>query len=223
MKRDNTTKRRKVALRLALLRELQARGVAPADVVVVETHGGWGTLGRHCYADVERGVVFEKDALRAARLAALRPTWAVYEGDCEAALAAGVGAHVEATLLDVDPYSDPWPALRAFFESERPRAPVLAVAVNDGLRQKLRLNAGWHVKSLAMATHRYGNSALYANYLEICKDLLSEAAAASGGAYRLERWRAYYCGHADEMTHYGAIFVSRRRARRPAKDRTATA
>ena len=201
-KKDNSTARRNVGLRLALLRELEARGTAP---IVMETHGGWGYLGRHCYAEAEAGVVFEKDPLRAAKLAMARPTWAVYECDCAVGLMAGAGATFDVTFLDVDPYGEPWPALEAFFASERPRPSVLAVAVNDGLRQKLRQGGGWNVASMAAVARQYGNAALHDSYLEICRELLESKAARAG--YRLDRWTGYYTGHLDEMTHYGAIFT----------------
>ncbi|MEX1254103.1 MAG: hypothetical protein WEE64_07165, partial [Dehalococcoidia bacterium] len=185
-KRDNSTLRRKVGLRLALLRELAD------EPVVMETHGGYGAIWRRCYSQVERGIVFESDEARAQALAVQRPTWAVYEAKCETALEAGVGAHLPVNFLDLDPYGDPWPALRAFFLSDRPRPDTMAVAVNDGLRQALRRNIGWNARSVATAVRKYGNTALHGVYLEACREQLEELAGAA--RYRLDGWTGYYCG-----------------------------
>jgi hypothetical protein len=79
----------------------------------------------------------------------------------------------------------------------------MLVVVNDGLRQKLKMNGGWTVKSLRDLVERYGNDALYDNYLEFCQLLLEEITAQRG--YRLCRWAGYYTGHAQQMTHYAAV------------------
>lgn len=197
--KDNSTLRRKVALRLELLRELQA---AP---VVLETHGGLGTLWRYCYQDVADGVVLEKDPVKAAVLGRQRPGWAVYQADCIAALAAGVGAHLPINFVDIDPYGSPWPVFDALFGSVRPWPDRLAVAVNDGLRHKLKTGSGWHVEALESVVDRYGAEVLYDDYLAICRELVEEKAAQAG--YSLRRWTGYYCGHSQAMTHYAAILT----------------
>jgi hypothetical protein len=172
--------------------------------VVMETHGGYGAIWNQCYMDIAQGVVFEKDADKTKVLAVQRPAWAVYECDCEMALAAGVGSHLPVNFLDCDPYGAPWPVLDAFFLSDRPFPPTLAIVVNDGLRQGLEMNGGWKVESLRDVVSVYGNNTLYANYLEICKELLQEKASQRG--YTLTRWAGYYCGHAQQMTHYAGLF-----------------
>jgi len=171
----------------------------------METHGGYGAIWNQCYADVSSGVVFEKDPAKTQVLAVQRPTWAVYECDCEGALLAGVGAHLPVNFVDVDPYGEPWPVIDAFFRSNRPFPEALGIVVNDGLRQKLKMNGGWNVGSLESAVSRWGNNALYKNYLDICKELLQEKASQRG--YTLTRWKGYYCGHAQQMTHYAALFI----------------
>ena len=195
MAKDNSTFEQKAALRRAVLRDA-------ADPVVMETHGGAGKLYRACYSHVAQGVVFETDAEKTELLARQRPTWAVYEAKSETALAAGVGAHLEINVLDLDPYGEPWPVLEAFFTSERPRAPRLWVVVNDGLRQKVRISGGWNVRSLEKAVARFGNN-LDRMYLDVCRWLLAEHAKAAG--YALRRFQGYYCGHGDQMTHYAAM------------------
>lgn len=196
-KKDNSTYLLKTSLRKNLLRLID-------KPIVMETHGGYGAIWNQCYMDVSLGVVFEKDPDKTRALAVQRPTWAVYECDCEAALLAGVGAHLPVNFLDCDPYGEPWPVLDAFFLSKRPFPETLAVVVNDGLRQKLKMNGGWNVASLEEVVSKYGNAALYKNYLEICREMLQEKASQQG--YKLTRWKSYYCGYMEQMSHYAALF-----------------
>jgi hypothetical protein len=51
---------------------------------------------------------------------------------------------------------------------------------------------------------RYGNN-LNPIYLEVCQILIAEKAAKAG--YCLRRFHGYYCGHAQQMTHYLAEFI----------------
>ncbi len=195
-KRDNSTFDRKAWLRQRALTELEAP-------VVLETHGGMGKLFARCYSMIPDGVVFENNPVKAAQLGRQRPTWAVYEADCVRALAAGAGGHLPINFVDLDPYGEPWPALDAFFLGIKPTVPRLVLVVNDGLRQKLKMNGGWAVHSLQSIVDRFGNAVLYDRYLEICKDLVKEKAAKAG--YSLRRWAGYYCGHLGQMTHYAAV------------------
>ncbi len=171
--------------------------------VVMETHGGYGEIFKRCYRGVASGVVFEKKPNKAEILARQRPTWAVYEADCVKALGADAGGHLEINVLDVDPYGEPWPVLTAFFTSDRPRAQQMAVVVNDGLRQKVKMGGGWSTGSLKAVVSRYGNDKLYANYLDVCRELLEESVSQAG--YGLTHWGGYYCGYAKQMTHYAAL------------------
>ena len=197
MKKDHSTFKYKASLRRSLLREI-------ADPVVLEAFGGWGRLYRECYGDVARGVVIEKDPRRSAFLARQRPTWAVYEADCVKALADGLGSHLAVNLLDLDPWGEPWPALEAFFGSEREFPQRLGVAVTDGLRQgTVRIGRACTMTSLAAAVDRYGNVDIFDHYLEICQELLGEIVQRAG--YELTRWTGYYCGAGQGMTHYAAV------------------
>lgn len=196
--KDNSTFALKSRLRLNALKELRGQ---PA--VVMETNGGFGVLFSKCYQDAIGGVVFEKDPEKSAALAQQRPTWAVYEADCVSAIGAGVGSHLTVNFLDCDPYGECWPILDAFFSSRRPRAKRLVLVVNDGLRQSLMMNGGWHCESIQKAVARYGNSALHRRYLQVCRELVEEKAATAG--YVVKRWAGYYCGHANAMTHYAAV------------------
>jgi hypothetical protein len=198
LQKDNSTYTAKVALRQKVLHEHDAP-------VVLETHGGYGGIYRACYGHITQGVVLEKDPKKAAHLAEQRPTWSVWQGDSEALIAAGVGRHLLITLLDIDPYGSPWPLIAAWFASDRPHAPRLAVAVNDGLRQGVGMKQGWQYEHLRGVVEKYGNERLADNYLAACKELLASHAARAG--YRLTRWAGHYTGHSQQMTHYAAIFV----------------
>lgn len=197
MRKDNSTITLKALLRSELLRQFGAP-------VVMETHGGLGRIFDRCYAGLSSGVVFEKDAEKANYLARQRPAWAVYECDCVAALAAGVGFHLPINVLDCDPYGEPWPVIDAFFAGHRGEWPGrLGIVVNDGLRQKIAINGGWDVASLQDAVGRYGAASMYGSYLEICREMVEEKARQHG--YVLSLWAGYYCGHGDHMTHYAAV------------------
>jgi len=196
MQKDNSTLALKVSLRRLMLEHVEAP-------VVMETHGGLGKVWEKCYQDISAGVVFEKDPEKSAKLGMQRPTWAVYEAECEEAIRAGAGSHLAVNVLDCDPYGEPWPVIEAFFQSERPRPDRLAVVVNDGLRQKVRLGGAWSVNSLKAVVWRRGND-LFSTYLDVCKELITEKAAGAG--YRLDRFTGYYCGHLGSMTHYLAMF-----------------
>src|SRR5579862_4307720 len=198
MKKDNSTLRLKIGLRREVLLRMEEEELAP---VVMETHGGLGKVGDACYAEVPAGVVFEKDPEKAALLARKRPTWSVWESDCVRSLRNGVGAHLAVNLLDVDPYGDPWPVFDAFFDSERPRAPVLWVAVNDGLGRWIRGGHAWKSPSLKTVVAKHGND-LYGKYLEIAKELLAEKALTVG--YRVTSYAAYWVFGKGDKSHYSA-------------------
>lgn len=188
-------------MKAALRRSLLAQIDSP---FVLETHGGFGHIYRQVYHSVPVGVVFEKDPEKTAVLAKQRPTWAVYEADCEIAIADGAVDEWHFNFIDLDPYGEPWPVIDALFSRrDRDWPATLAIAVNDGLRKKVKMNCAWSVGSLADAVARYGNAAMYANYLDVCRELLAEKAGQVG--YTLARWTGYYCGHADQMTHYAAV------------------
>lgn len=192
IKKDNSTFRLKASLRKAALEYLETP-------VIMETHGGAGKLFDACYSGVEGGIVFEKNPKKVKLLGLQRPTWRVYEADCEMAIKAGMGRDLPINLLDVDPYGDPWPVIDAFFCSKRERPYLFCVVVNDGLRQKVRMGGSWNVGTLQSAVSKYGND-LHPIYLEVCQEMLKEKASEVG--YNLARFAGYYCGHAKQMTHY---------------------
>lgn len=171
----------------------------------METHGGYGKIGAACYFGVERGIVFEKDPAKAEALATQRPTWAVYECDCVAALKAGVGAHLPVNVIDIDPYGQPWDVIDAFWATERKLPDKIGIAVNDGLRLNLKLGKAASVHSLRAAVMKFGAKAIFPNYLDVCQWMMQEKAGQRG--YTLTRWAGYYCGHAEQMTHYAAVLV----------------
>jgi hypothetical protein len=198
-KLDNSTYTQKVALR----REAIERFDDDVKPVVMETHGGAGKLYDAVYAGFKQGVVFEKDPEKAGILAIQRPTWAVYECDSTAALSEGVGSHLCIDLLDVDPWGDSWPTIKAFFSSARPFAERMVVVVNCGLRQKLRINGAWLTGSMRSMVEKYGND-LHPVYLDlVCPELLSEYAGRVG--YFLDDFLGYYCGASLQITHFLAV------------------
>ena len=196
MQLDNSTFEQKAALRA---RALIALGVKP---VVIETHGGFGRIFSRCYSHVSDGIVFETDPAKADALAIQRPSWGVYQTDSEIALADGVGAHLEANVLDCDPYGEPWPVIEAFFSTSRPFARRMVLVVNDGLRHKTKLSGGWNVHSMQPAVEHFGN-VLGKKYLEVCEWMVRRISARVG--YRVTKWTGYYCGKKKAMTHYAAL------------------
>ena len=179
-----------------MLKRMAAAGVAP---VLMETHGGYGKLYAACYADIVKGVVFDKDAEKAERLAMQRPTWAVYEADCEAALSHGAGGHLTITALDVDAYGDSLTPIKDFMESERPRADRLWIVGNDGMRQNARLGDAWSVDILKPAVAHFGNQ-IDKIYLDVCRWLVEMYAAKA--MYKVEHFAGYHCGDKSQITHY---------------------
>ena len=127
----------------------------------------------------------------------------MYQGKCEPGIEDGLGSHLACNFLDVDPYGEPWPTIDAFFNSERPRPQRMAIAVNDGLRQKLRLQGGWTVHSMRGAMERFGNAKCNEKYLDVCRWKLEQIVARQ--RYRLTHWTGYYSGANSDMTHYAAI------------------
>lgn len=156
------------------------------------------------YSEISAGLAFDTKAAKAELLAIQRPSWSVFESDCVEALRAGVGAHLAINLIDIDPYGEPWPAVAAFFESDRPWPDRIGFAVNDGIRTKLKLTGGWDVESLREAVVKFGNAAMYGEYLAVARWNLKRLAAIR--EYELASWTGYYCGHGDCMTHYAAVF-----------------
>lgn len=195
MKKDNSTSSSKIKFRRLAL-ELQP------SPVVLETHGGYGRMYSACYGQISQGVVFESDDRKAGALAQQRPTWAVYQADSEMALRSGAGAHLPVNLVDIDPYGDPWPFIDAFLESKRPKVDTLCIVVNDGLRQTIQMGGAWHVGTLKAIVLEWGN-ALYDRYLEVCRELMKQKAAANG--YHLQRFWGRYVN--PRMTHYLALLA----------------
>ncbi len=196
---DNATARHKISLRRLML----ADAAVPARPVVLETHGGAGLLYDACYAHrAAGGVVFEADGQKASLLAQQRPEWSVYEGDCEAALAAGAAAHLAFDVVDVDPYGSPFETIGGLFKAEGRTWPdVVQLVVNDGLRQKVRFGGAWDVICLRPIVAEWGND-LFDRYIDVAKEMVARLVAPAG--FGVARWRGYHCGTGEQMTHYWA-------------------
>lgn len=177
-----------------------------AEPVILETRGGAGEIFRRVYADVGRGAVLDGDVGHCEALARDRPSWAVYETkQPEAAIGEGLARELPITLLDVDAIGEPWPVLEAFFSSERVRLHELAIAVSDGLRQKIRLSGGWQVHSMRRAVEIWGNAGVHESYLDVCRWKLEQLAARQ--RYTITGWTGYHCGPNDDFTHYAAVLT----------------
>jgi hypothetical protein len=192
MKKDNSTLRYKVMVRQELLDRKHC---------IMETHGGAGAIYHRCYRHIDNGVVFEKQDNKVNILAKQRPTWRVYQADCISSIRAGISNDMPITLIDIDPYGSCWETIAAFFESKRGFAPTMGIAVNDGLRQKLRIGA-WNVSIMGNMVQKYGNK-IHGKYLEICRELLDNYSAIAG--YSVDHFAGYYTGHAQQMTHFLAV------------------
>jgi hypothetical protein len=194
--KDNSTYQQKVMIRQRMLSRMKAAGVEP---ILMETHGGFGKLYAACYSDIRCGVVFDKDPDKAERLALQRPTWAVYQGDCEQALLHGAGAHLTVTALDVDAYGDSLTPISCWFLSDRPRADKLWIVGNDGMRQNARLGDAWSVDILKPAVAHFGNQ-LDGIYLQACRWTIEQHAEKAG--YKVDHFGGWYTGDKNQVTHY---------------------
>jgi hypothetical protein len=199
VQKDNSTYDLKVSLRQRALLELGP----DVEPVILETHGGMGKLFARCYSFVKAGVVFETDPEKIMTLVRQRPNWAVYEADCEKAIAAGAADHLAVNFVDLDPYGQPWGVVDAFWKSKRPRPDKIVMVVNDGLRQGLQMKGGWDIESVQPAVEKYGNR-LHSIYLQVAQEMMKDKAAEAG--YKLKRWTGYYCGAHSNMSHYCAVF-----------------
>jgi len=197
-KQDNSTFDQKIMIRRTAMKKL----VEPP--VIMETHAGDGEIWATLYAECMEGIAFDTDPTKAEKLAINRPTWAIYEADSQMALENGLGAHLPINYLDVDAYGDPWPTIEAFFSSERPFPRQMVIAVNDGMRQSVRIGIAWKIDSLSKMVSRFGNN-LNARYLDVCECLMEEKAAAAG--YSVQSFAGYHCGALNQVTHYVAVLT----------------
>lgn len=202
MKKDNAGFHEKVKLRQRALTNIRD------PLSVLEVYAGEGKLGSKLYGEAAFGIGFEKNEKKCQKLSRLRPSWRIYEGDAVGMCAAGVGA-LQAdesaralTVVDFDPYGDPWPAISALLRGEAKLAPRIVIAVNDGLRQKVKMGGAWASHSLEPVVEKFGAD-LFEVYLEVCRYLLEENAREGG--YSLAGFEGFYGGAMKQMTHYYAV------------------
>lgn len=224
--REHSTFDKKVELRQQVLADIARHPYRDPrrPPVVLEAYGGSGSLYARCYGPrrllsaalpqlaalptITDGVVVERDPAKVDRLVAVRPHWAVYQGDSPALLARGLGGHLACDLWDIDPYGESLTALTALLASAgqglRPAPAAVWIAANDGARQALRRRAAavWEADYLPrQIVDRYGTS-LEMNYLEVVREILTAVAGANG--YAVADYDGYYCGHVLQNTHYRA-------------------
>lgn len=192
---DNTSFDQKASIRKAALELID-------NPIIMETHAGIGDIYRAIYYPYERGIAMEKDGFKCEILAHQRPSWAVYQADSPLALTLGAGGHLGVNFLDVDPYGDSWPTIQAFFSSTRPFPRRMVLAVNDGLRQKIRTGGGWDSKTLQPVVRVMGND-LWHRYLDACRLLLGDAIKSNG--YHITKFSGYYTGEGKKLTHFIAL------------------
>lgn len=195
---DNSALALKIAFRRIMLADMADRGIDP---VIIETHGGLGCVYENCYADIETGLVFEKDETKAIELVNQRPGWAVYNSDCAMSLTQNILPDVPCTVLDVDPYGMSWAILEAFFSSERSFQSMMWLVGIDGLRSKLQSGGAWSVKFLQPYVQEYGND-LFPVYLELFPKILSDVVLKAG--YIIDRFWGKYSAKLDLMVNFMA-------------------
>lgn len=201
MKKDNAGIKEKLTLRR------RALSLVVGPLLVVEAYAGNGAIFSELYHDQETGIALEKDEVKAKHLALQRPAWRVYECDSVGAADAGLLADEPATLIDIDPYGDPWPFISAYLA--RRRAPgTFVLAVNDGLRRGIKLGVAANYPSVRDAVLEFGAD-LWDVYLEACRRLLEIKAEQAG--CRLLCFEGFYAGFARQMTHYYAVLEMPRR------------
>lgn len=144
--------------------------------------------------------MFERQIVKCRQLARSRPNWRVYGGDNVPAIRAGAGADLPVNVLDVDPYSDPWPALEAWFGSERVRPPEVVVIVTDGNAHSLHRGKAWTLAGGRAQAWDAGG------YLAMARHQLGMLAEPHG--YEMTEWAGYACGTFNRLRHYAARLSS---------------
>lgn len=192
-----------LGLKIALRAAVRAQVGAP---FLLECYGGSGAMYRACWRACP-GVVLEKDPAYVGTLARERPTWKVYEGDTVAMLHAGLVAYLPITLVDCDPYGQPWPALEAFLMAQRVWQESWGLVVTDGGIQKIQLSGGWDMPGWEPYIQRYGNG-LMAHYLAVCRERLQDLVTSYG--YDIAWWHGQY-GVGRHIAYYGAVLRRRYR------------
>ena len=172
LQKDNTTLKNKINLRKQALKQLTF------SPYVLECYGGKGGIYKKVYA-MFPGIVFEKDAIKIKVLVEQRKTWRVYNSDCVESIKNGACDNLALNFFDVDPYGDPWLAIGSILNSKIDFSEKIVFCVNDGLRKKAQLGGAWSSKSLEEYAQKYGNSEIYKNYLQICKEIMIKKAIVS--------------------------------------------
>jgi hypothetical protein len=197
-KKDNSGIKDKIALRKRAIEQIKKH---TGDLVVLDAYAGSGKLYERFYRGM-LGVAMDSSEEKCAYLANQRPTWPVYECDAPAAIAAGIASNIPFSIVDIDPYGDPWPCISAFLDSDRQRSETFVLAVNDGLRQSIKMGIAWRVRSMHDAVMEFGTD-LNDRYLEICRWMIEKKSHATG--YSLVGFEGFYGGHAKQMSHYYAL------------------
>ena len=194
LKKDNSTIRHKILLRQKLLSEFD-------DPFILEAFAGDGRIYENLYKGFG-GIAIEKDFDKIIKVP--RPGWILYNADNNVILGSKLLSIYDVDFIDLDAYGDPWLAIQSLMDSEYFKIKKrLGIVVTDGLRQSLKMNIGWKCGTLQNEVAKHGNDRMYKNYIDICHEKLSEFCIKKNA--HINKWLAYYCGHAQQMTHFAAV------------------
>ena len=192
MPKDNAGLPNKVAVRARALERLSDRPI------ILETHAGEGVVYDRLYR-AACGACLERDETKSYRLATQRPTWRVYQVDAIAALRAGLEADTPFSLVDIDPYGDPWPTIRAYMAAHREFPARFMIAVNDGLRRNIKMGTAWKIASLRDAVRHFGTD-IHDQYLAVSRWMLEREA--NDANLSVARFEGFHAGANKQMTHW---------------------
>jgi hypothetical protein len=114
-----------------LLVRQRVAGLLGNSAEILETFSGEGLMYDGCWS-MFSGACIDSDAAKARDSARSRPRWRTYCGDTGRALSAGWLSSVAFDVVDIDPYGEPWPYVRAFFDTERAMPDQWWLILTDG-------------------------------------------------------------------------------------------
>lgn len=199
MEHDNKTLSDKLRIRRRVLDRLTA------PPVVLETHGGFGRIYERTWYRARTGVVIEKDPVKVAHLCHQRPTWAVYQGNSEAVLRAGLAKSIAFDVIDLDPYGQPFTILDALTMPGRTFPNEWHLVVNDGGRNLMKRGLSWKLPMFRSAEKRFGQSGMHKHYLDAALMLVQEFGEKIG--YDVTHWHGKNIS--ADISHYWAVLKRR--------------
>lgn len=166
MAKDNTHLVAKRHLRALVLK------MTP-EPVVLETHGGVGEMRRQVWRDAP-GLMVEKDPNKAQVLAERFPHQTVLCGNSLHLLEADPVWPVPFTIVDIDAYGDPYPAIDHAFACAHLGA--FALVVTDGLIGAAKLGTAWSKSTLRPWVQVHGSGNAYKRWPDVVRFLIGASA-----------------------------------------------